>query len=60
MLHISGISHGNALGVSFQQQLNQDNEGKSSRGSDILDTTTHELRLEKSNILLLGPTGSGK
>ncbi|XP_047498359.1 ATP-dependent Clp protease ATP-binding subunit clpX-like, mitochondrial isoform X3 [Penaeus chinensis] len=29
-------------------------------GSDILDATTHMLRLEKSNILLLGPTGSGK
>lgn len=61
LLHISGISHSNALGVSFQQQqLNQENEVKSNRGSDILDATTHELRLEKSNILLLGPTGSGK
>ncbi|XP_018574734.1 ATP-dependent Clp protease ATP-binding subunit clpX-like, mitochondrial isoform X2 [Anoplophora glabripennis] len=29
-------------------------------GSDILDKTSHELKLEKSNILLLGPTGSGK
>ncbi|XP_017774806.1 PREDICTED: ATP-dependent Clp protease ATP-binding subunit clpX-like, mitochondrial isoform X2 [Nicrophorus vespilloides] len=29
-------------------------------GSDILDRATHELKLEKSNILLLGPTGSGK
>ena len=28
-------------------------------GSDILDTSTHELKLEKSNILMLGPTGSG-
>lgn len=28
-------------------------------GSDILDTNAHELKLEKSNILLLGPTGSG-
>jgi len=30
------------------------------RGTDVLDTKTHELRLDKSNILLLGPTGSGK
>lgn len=30
------------------------------RGSDVLDSKTHELRLDKSNILLLGPTGSGK
>jgi ATP-dependent Clp protease ATP-binding subunit ClpX len=29
-------------------------------GSDLLDSSRHELRLEKSNILLLGPTGSGK
>lgn len=28
-------------------------------GSDILDGNYHELKLEKSNILLLGPTGSG-
>nr|CAI5852612.1 unnamed protein product [Callosobruchus analis] len=29
-------------------------------GSDILERTTHDLKLEKSNILMLGPTGSGK
>ncbi|KAL1506068.1 hypothetical protein ABEB36_005499 [Hypothenemus hampei] len=33
---------------------------QSAVGSDILDRTNHELKLEKSNILLLGPTGSGK
>lgn len=33
---------------------------QSAGGSDILDKTSHELKLEKSNILLLGPTGSGK
>lgn len=60
MLHISGISHSNALGVSFQQQMNQESDAKTNRGSEILDAATHELRLEKSNILLLGPTGSGK
>lgn len=60
-MHISGISHSNALGVSFQQQqMNQESDAKSNRGSEILDATSHELRLEKSNILLLGPTGSGK
>ena len=38
------------------------NTGRSARdrGTDVLDTKTHELRLDKSNILLLGPTGSGK
>lgn len=28
--------------------------------SDILDSGVHELQLEKSNILMLGPTGSGE
>lgn len=36
------------------------NRSGKDRGTDVLDTKTHELRLEKSNILLLGPTGSGK
>ncbi|XP_068230252.1 ATP-dependent Clp protease ATP-binding subunit clpX-like, mitochondrial isoform X1 [Palaemon carinicauda] len=48
-----------------QQQMDQQPTPKrpvatNSHGSDILDATTHNLRLEKSNILLLGPTGSGK
>lgn len=29
-------------------------------GSDILHSDNHDLKLEKSNILMLGPTGSGK
>ncbi|KAK9507419.1 hypothetical protein O3M35_007275 [Rhynocoris fuscipes] len=29
-------------------------------GSDILESSKHDLKLEKSNILLLGPTGCGK
>lgn len=33
---------------------------QSNRGTDVLDSRNHELKLEKSNILLLGPTGSGK
>lgn len=41
-----------------QQQQDDEDEAKKKR-SDILDATTHELRLEKSNILMLGPTGSG-
>lgn len=75
LLHIAGISQGHALGVTGfqnpeqqqqqQQQMDQQAPNKrpvstNSHGSDILDATTHNLRLEKSNILLLGPTGSGK
>ncbi|XP_050669569.1 ATP-dependent Clp protease ATP-binding subunit clpX-like, mitochondrial isoform X2 [Leptidea sinapis] len=29
-------------------------------GAEVLDRQNHELRLDKSNVLLLGPTGSGK
>ena len=28
-------------------------------GSDILDSDVEKIQLDKSNILLLGPTGSG-
>lgn len=30
------------------------------RGSDLLDSDNHALKLDKSNIMMLGPTGSGK
>lgn len=35
-------------------------EEEEAHGSDVLDSSAHTLRLEKSNVLLLGPTGSGK
>jgi ATP-dependent Clp protease ATP-binding subunit ClpX len=49
-------------GQQFTDSQDAMNPGRSTRdrGTDVLDTKTHELRLEKSNILLLGPTGSGK
>lgn len=66
LLHISGVGS-SSFGMGFQQQpSSQESEPKKSQsagvnsGSDILDSNSHELRLEKSNILLLGPTGSGK
>jgi len=34
--------------------------GPPDRGSDKLEAKTDELRLDKSNIVMLGPTGSGK
>ncbi|XP_029849543.2 ATP-dependent Clp protease ATP-binding subunit clpX-like, mitochondrial [Ixodes scapularis] len=66
LLHISGITHGHALGLQNQgpQQTahaaEADGAGHSGRGTDVLDAPDSEIRLEKSNILLLGPTGSGK
>ncbi|KOC59975.1 ATP-dependent Clp protease ATP-binding subunit clpX-like, mitochondrial [Habropoda laboriosa] len=62
LLHISTI--GNSLGVGFQQYPTgnepKSTDNQSVSGSDILDSKQHQLKLEKSNILLLGPTGSGK
>ncbi|XP_031657420.1 ATP-dependent Clp protease ATP-binding subunit clpX-like, mitochondrial isoform X1 [Oncorhynchus kisutch] len=56
LLQIAGISpHGNALGSSMQQQAPREK-----RGGDVLDSTHTDIKLEKSNIVLLGPTGSGK
>ncbi|XP_063909232.1 ATP-dependent Clp protease ATP-binding subunit clpX-like, mitochondrial isoform X2 [Zophobas morio] len=51
-----GLGHG-SIGSNLSGQESQKG---SATGSEILDRTTHELKLEKSNILLLGPTGSGK
>ncbi|KAM5170633.1 ATP-dependent clpX-like chaperone, mitochondrial isoform 2-T2 [Mantella aurantiaca] len=60
LLQIAGISpHGNALGASMQQQVNQQMP-QERRGGDVLDSNHDDIKLEKSNILLLGPTGSGK
>ncbi|XP_060526020.1 ATP-dependent Clp protease ATP-binding subunit clpX-like, mitochondrial isoform X2 [Cylas formicarius] len=53
-----------AMGVNFgpveAPPSSRTTTSASAAGSDILDKTNHELKLEKSNILLLGPTGSGK
>ncbi|XP_040893965.1 ATP-dependent Clp protease ATP-binding subunit clpX-like, mitochondrial isoform X2 [Toxotes jaculatrix] len=60
LLQIAGISpHGNALGASMQQQASQQ-APQEKRGGEVLDSTHIDIKLEKSNIILLGPTGSGK
>ncbi|XP_051896417.1 caseinolytic mitochondrial matrix peptidase chaperone subunit Xa isoform X2 [Pristis pectinata] len=60
LLQIAGISpHGNALGASMQQQASQ-SIPQEKRGGEVLDSAHDDIKLEKSNILLLGPTGSGK
>lgn len=43
-----------------QQQTAQQPSHQTISGSELLDQKTHELKLDKSNILMLGPTGSGK
>lgn len=42
----------------MQQQVNQQ-APQERRGGDVLDSTHADIKLEKSNIVLLGPTGSG-
>ncbi|XP_066503051.1 caseinolytic mitochondrial matrix peptidase chaperone subunit Xa isoform X2 [Hoplias malabaricus] len=59
LLQIAGISpHGNALGASMQQLSQQAPQER--RGGEVLDSNHTDIKLEKSNIVLLGPTGSGK
>ena len=73
MLHIAGM--GSALGVGFNPnspdprttQAEPPAEGPApaagnaaAHGSDILEATSHHLKLEKSNIMMFGSTGSGK
>lgn len=43
----------------MQQQASQQ-APQERRGGEVLDSTHTEIKLEKSNIILLGPTGSGK
>lgn len=67
LLHLTSIGH--TIGRSHQsevprpglstQQQSQEQQLQNS-GSELLDKATHELKLDKSNILMLGPTGSGK
>merc|ERR1719362_1038894 len=71
LLHIAGM--GSSLGVGFnpaspdpRQQAAAEGEQASGytaaqqQGSDILDAKSHDLKLEKSNIMMFGSTGSGK
>uniref|UniRef100_U5ET70 Putative atp-dependent clp protease atp-binding subunit clpx n=1 Tax=Corethrella appendiculata TaxID=1370023 RepID=U5ET70_9DIPT len=65
LLHISGIGHTMMSSAPTEVPRPPLTTSSSSSqqqhpGSDLLDKKTHELKLEKSNILMLGPTGSGK
>ncbi|XP_054754998.2 ATP-dependent Clp protease ATP-binding subunit clpX-like, mitochondrial [Lytechinus pictus] len=63
LLQLAGISNqGNALGASSGQQGGQGptETDHQHRGSELLYANIFDLKLDKSNILMLGPTGSGK
>ena len=55
LLQIAGIAQGNTMGTTTAHQLQPDER----HNSEVLDSEKHEMRLDKSNILMLGPTGSG-
>ncbi|XP_035378808.1 ATP-dependent Clp protease ATP-binding subunit clpX-like, mitochondrial isoform X3 [Electrophorus electricus] len=60
LLQIAGINqHGSALGATVHQQATQQ-APQERRGGEVLDSAHSDIKLEKSNIILLGPTGSGK
>ncbi|XP_073836855.1 caseinolytic protease chaperone subunit isoform X1 [Musca autumnalis] len=68
LLHITGIGHtiassGTELPPKQAGQSSAGGHGHHSghdSGSEILDKQNYEIKLEKSNIIMLGPTGSGK
>lgn len=57
MENIAGIQYHNEFKV---QETPEQSSNSPVSGSELLNETTHELKLDKSNILMLGPTGSGK
>lgn len=74
LLHITGIGHalGSTSGTEIppKQMYGQSGSGSGAggathanaheTGSEILDKQNYDVKLEKSNIIMLGPTGSGK
>jgi len=69
LLHIAGITTlqtpggssplGPSSGIEQRSLSGGGGEEPTRHASDILDSTSFELKLDKSNILMLGPTGTG-
>lgn len=62
-LGVSGFYHNHFSPEANSQSMSENSRPSPQnrdRGAEILDGKGQELKLEKSNILLLGPTGSGK
>jgi len=55
---IAGISQSQDEGLRYSQQQEQPRPKKTT--AEIINSEHSELRLEKSNLVLLGPTGVGK
>lgn len=61
VLHVSGIGH--TMMSSHQTKVSRTpltSPTQQTSGSELLDENSHQIKFEKSNILMLGPTGSGK
>ena len=52
------MHHNSPLGANKVESTKQTTEN--TRGSEALDSKSDKVKLDKSNILMLGPTGSGK
>ena len=52
------MHHNSPLGANKVESTKQTTEN--TRGSEALDSKSEKVKLDKSNILMLGPTGSGK
>merc|ERR1712179_239242 len=60
-LGLSGATNQQAQHPARGNHIENDTKNSTTAaGSDILDSSSFQLKLEKSNILMLGPTGSGK
>ena len=51
------MHHNSPLGANKVESTTQTAE--TARGSEALDSKSDKVKLDKSNILMLGPTGSG-
>ncbi|KAH8369122.1 hypothetical protein KR009_002007 [Drosophila setifemur] len=56
----SGSGLGSGLSGSASSNSRGGGGGDNRTGSEILDRQSNDVKLEKSNIIMLGPTGSGK
>jgi ATP-dependent protease Clp ATPase subunit len=52
------MHHNSPLGANKVESTTQTAE--TARGSEALDSKSDKVKLDKSNILMLGPTGSGR
>ncbi|OQV25160.1 ATP-dependent Clp protease ATP-binding subunit clpX-like, mitochondrial [Hypsibius exemplaris] len=62
LMQLTGINPGSPLGAHLAQQPDEGSRpaGKPQNMTEVIDSDTYDIKLDKSNILMLGPTGSGK